>query len=277
MKRFILILLAALPVWSHAGPMVPPAELHRLGITPPEAIARHLDQLSLSAEQKTKVTEILETARTESPNLDAAIREHREELEATITNTPASLEAAEALLNELLHAENEAKRLQLRTILGLHNTLTPEQRVKAIEFARQDAELQPIIQAKMERIKAAVDALGHEPPRALEARGKAISILLEEGDPAEANRALDAAIADLGLDDTSAPVPVDFSQFDPGNIDLPVLEQRYHAVEEKLQGVLRLSTLRQMILAHESLEQAKATQDATAVGRILTWAEGVLK
>jgi len=59
-------------------------------------------------------------------------------------------------------------------------------------------------------------------------------------------------------------------------MELTVLEQRFHTVEEKIKTLVRLSTLRQMVQAHGALENAKAAQDATTVGRILTWAEGKL-
>jgi len=268
------LLLATLP--AAAGPNLPTADLLRLGVVPPEAITRHREQLNLSPEQDTKVRELFDKAKEEGPTLETAIQEERARLEAMVQNGSAPIEQAEAQLEALLNAEGAVKRLQLRTVLGMNAALSPEQRGKALGFAQKDAELEPIIKAKVERIKTAVDSLGCKPTPAIEERGQAIGKLLESGDPAEANKALDAAIADLGVDEPVSTEPIDFTQFDPGNTELTVLEQRFHTTEEKIKTLIRLPKLRQMLQAHQALEDAKASQDATAVGRILTWAEGSL-
>lgn len=272
MKPILLsLLLATLP--ASGGNKLPTTDLLRLGVVPPEAIPRHREQLALTPEQETKIQELFEKAKTESPILETAIEEERTRLEAMVQNASAPVEQATAQLDALLEAEGAVKRLQLRTILGMNAALSPEQRGKALEFAQKDAELEPIIKAKIDRLKAAVDSLGCRPTPAIEARGQAISKLMESGDPAEVNKALDAAIADLGVDDPVSTEPIDFSQIDPGNTELTVLEQRFATVEEKIKTVIRLSTLRQMLQAHGALENAKAAQDATTFGRILTWAE----
>ena len=275
MKPILLsLLLATLP--ASGGNKLPTTDLLRLGVVPPEAIPRHREQLALTPEQETKIQELFEKAKTESPILETAIEEERTRLEAMVQNASAPVEQATAQLDALLEAEGAVKRLQLRTILGMNAALSPEQRGKALEFAQKDAELEPIIKAKIDRLKAAVDSLGCRPTPAIEARGQAISKLMESGDPAEVNKALDAAIADLGVDDPVSTEPIDFSQIDPGNTELTVLEQRFATVEEKIKTVIRLSTLRQMLQAHGALENAKAAQDATTFGRILTWADGKL-
>jgi hypothetical protein len=111
----------------------------------------------------------------------------------------------------------------------------------------------------------------------LEVRGQKITGLLQSGDPAATDRELDQAIVDLGIEEAAQPVkPIDFSAFEPGNIELTALEERFHRVEEKVQGVVRLSTLRQLVQARDALDAARAAEDAVKAGCILTWAESVL-
>lgn len=64
---------------------------------------------------------------------------------------------------------------------------------------------------------------------------------------------------------------------EPGATDLATLEVRFRSVEEKVQRVIRLSTLRQFAQARDALEAAKAAEDAVTVGQVLSWAERVLQ
>ena len=63
------------------------------------------------------------------------------------------------------------------------------------------------------------------------------------------------------------------SKCDPGNVDLEELKQRLADVEVAAQSVISIPLMRQLLVARAALESAKAAQDATAVSRILTWAE----
>ena len=278
MKRILTI--ASFLTLSHlawAAPAVPTGDLLKLGVVPPETVARHLSALGLSPDQDSAIRELVKKAKSETSTLDTSIREYRDLLEEIVKQPAASIDEAEARLNKLLEAEASAKRLQLRTILGINAQLTGDQRAKALELARRDVELESVIKAKIDRIKSAVDAIGCKPTPAIEARGQAIRELTESGDLAEVDRALDKAIADLGIDEAAQPVkPVDFASYEPGNVELTALEERYRKVEEKVQGVIRLSTLRQLLQAKDALDTAKAAQDAVAAGSVLTWAESVL-
>ena len=275
---FLSLLAAlALPSFAPAAP-IPTGDLLRLGLLPPESVSRHLSRLSLQPDQEESLRQLMDTARQESPALETAIREYRDLLEEVIKNPATPIPEAETRLNKLLDAEADAKRLQLRTILGINAILTAEQRAQGLALAARDAALEPVIQAKVERIKAAVDGLGVKPTQAIEERGQAIREKIESGDLEAASAALDKAILDLGIDDTAAAVAtVDFSAQEPGATDLPTLETRFRSVEEKVQGVTRLSTLRQFLQARDALEAAKAAEDAVTAGQVLSWAESVLQ
>lgn len=275
-SKLILIALLSLALPALADPKVNAADLIRAKLAPPETLVRYLGNLGLTQEQKSEIESLLDKARSEAPALEATIQECRERLELTITAAAGPLTAAETQLDALLQAEGDLKRLQLRTIFGTNAALTPEQRQEAISLAKREMELRPVIEKKVARIKAAVDSLGCEPTQAIQQRGQAVSHLMETAPADEADRALDQIIADLGMDESVPPEEVDFSTFDPGDTDLAALEQRFSAVERKVQTLVRLSTLRQMMKAHQALENAKAAEDPVAAGRVLTWAESFL-
>jgi hypothetical protein len=100
--------------------------------------------------------------------------------------------------------------------------------------------------------------------------------LIRAGDLAMANKSLDQLIIDTGLDESGEGAVIDFSSQIPGDTDLEILKQRYEAVEVAAAGVISLPLLRQLIQGRDALELAKENEDASQVGRILTWAEGVL-
>jgi len=51
------------------------------------------------------------------------------------------------------------------------------------------------------------------------------------------------------------------------------LQDRFKVIEAKAQNVVSLPLMRKLLKAKDAFEQAKAAQDAVAVGRVLTWIE----
>lgn len=264
---FSLCAAAAVPV--------PQEDLFRLGLTPPESIRAHLEELDLDDGQRGGLVGLLDAAQKAMPALEVSVQEHGKALEAVVSSDSPNLEEAEAALDRLLEAEASVKRLQLRTILGVNGILKPEQRTKALEFARRDAENEAAALALAERFKIAFESLGIKPTEALQKGGDQIKQLLDERKFTEALKALEDAAKEVGLDEPAAEV-IDFGQFDSGDCDPNLLRERYEAVEERVQQVVRLTTLEQLVQARDELEAAKEAQDAVMVGRILTWAESAL-
>lgn len=275
MKRSIVLLLA-FALSASAQVKIPRDDLFRLGFTPPELLKIHLDDLSLDAGQRERATGLLEASATAMPALEATMKEQGQALETLVTSSTPNPDEAEKMLDRVLDAEAAIKRLQLRTILGLHGVLTPEQRTKALELAKRDVELEASARALAERIRTALDRLDVKPTQAIEERGDQIKPLLESGKFAAAMEALRAAAEDFGIDEPVSEEPLDFSKFDAGIIELAQLQRRYADVEQRIRRVVRIPLLRQLAQAHPELEAAKAAQDAVAVGRILTWAEATL-
>ncbi len=247
------------------------------GLVTPESLAAHRAALELTAEQESQLSQIYESAKAEADSLEAAIRSEEQELKDLLKTDSLSPEAADAQLQDLLEAEAKFKRLQLKTLVTLRSALTPEQLAKAIKLAGQNREetaaLESRIEAKADRLKAAFEELDLTPPIALEMRGTEIMEMVRRFELTEADQALDALMAETGIDEVGDTEPIDFSEQDPGDIDLEVLKQRYEKVTEAAEKVISLPLLRQLVKGRDALELAKQNEDATQVGRILTWAE----
>lgn len=271
-----LILFIATAACAVADTQIRRDDLFRLGFTPPELIKIHLDELGLDSAQREKFTKIIGETEASLPALQASVKEVGTALESAVTAASPDPGEAEAILNRLLAAEASVKRLQFRTILGIHSLLSPGQRAKALELAKKDVELEASTRELAERFRTAIDSLGVKPTQAIQERGDQIKPLLEAGKFAAALEALQAAAKEFGLDEPLADQSLDFSQYSPGITELTQLQQRYSDVEQRIQRVLHLPLLKQLVQAHAELESAKSAQDAVAVGRILTWAEGVL-
>lgn len=276
MKRFLLLFLC------FTSPLIAgPENWLEAGLLTPEMITSLKPELGLTKDQEEKMTTLVKEVMAEAEPVEKQVREHEKELTRLLRQPSTTAAEAEAALTPLLAAEAEVKKLRLRTLLALRDVLTPEQQAKAVTLApsrqgkRSSAEAQ--VKEKAQRLKTAVDALGVPPTQAMQARGQAIVSLMRAGDYDAANKALDQLILDSELDQTATVPAPDFSQVSPGDIDLTVLKQRYTDVEVAAQSVVSIPLVRRLIEAKTALEAAKIAEDAEQVGRILTWAEEILK
>lgn len=246
----------------------------------PETLTTHREALAFTPEQEAELTRVYESAKAEAAPLEEAVRTEQTSLEETLRATSLEPGAAEAKFAKLLEAENALKQLQFKTLLALRAVLTPEQIEKAVTLASRDtqanAPLMATIESKAQRLKAAFDSLEIKPGPVLESKGDHIRGLIESGNLADADAALDVLAKEVGIDEPIDEATIDFSQQSPGDTDLPVLESRFHNVETAVQDVIYLPHLRQLLQARDALEAAKSAEDAEGVGRVLTWAENLL-
>jgi Spy/CpxP family protein refolding chaperone len=247
----------------------------------PETLTAHRETLAFTAEQETELTRIYESAKAEAGPLEEAVRKEEAALTELLRGESLETGAAESNFSALLAAENQLKQLQFKTLLALRGVLTPEQLEKAAALESKDSQAKaPVmatIESKAQRLKAAFDSLEIKPGAVLESKGDHIRGLIESGDLAAADTALDALGKEVGIDEPVDESTIDFSQQSPGDTDLTVLESRFKKVETAVQGVMYLPHLRELLQAREALESAKAAEDAEGVGRVLTWAENLLE
>lgn len=255
------------------------------GLLHPDLIASVRDDLALTEDQQTKLNAQLSEARKQAEPLEQAVKEQQKTLNHLLRDSNTTADAASAQLTKLLEAEAVVKQLQLRTLIGIRDVLTPEQQQKAQKLAlpRMAAAaprggLESKVNEKAGKLRAAVEALGIPPTEAMKTRGGEIEQLIKGGQFAEADAALDKLIEDSHFKELEAEADkVDFSKFEPGSTDVETLRQRFEALQVAGQEIINLPLLREMLQAKEAFEAAKEAQDAEKVGRILTYAEGKLK
>jgi Spy/CpxP family protein refolding chaperone len=276
MKRLLLIFLCV------ASPLIAgPEAWLEAGLLTPEMIASVKPELGLTSDQESKMGVLAKEALAAAEPVEKQVRERERELTRLLRQPTSTAAEAEVALKTLLEAEAEVKHMRLRTLLALRDVLTPEQQEKAVKLTPGRRAKTTHAEARMKekalRLKTAVESLGVPPTQAMQERGEAIVALVRGGDYGAADQALDQLTADSGLDQAAEVTAPDFSQFSPGDTDLTVLKQRYTDVEVAAQTVVSIPLVRQLIEGKKALEAAKLAEDAEQVGRILTWAEELLK
>ena len=251
------------------------------GVLTPERLTELKKELNLSPDQQEKMQDIISAAREEGSPLENELRNEQRRFSGLLRQRETTPEAASLALADLLKAEAAVKQLQLRALLQLRDLLSLDQQKKALkltpEAAGRTEDLSLRVKQKAEKLRAAVESLGIKPTRAMSERGAQIERLIQEGQWAAAEAALDQLSRESGADEAESSEEIDFAPFEPGSTDLEELRLRYARVEEKAQQVISLPLVRQFLKAKAAFEAAKEAQDAEKVGRILTWAEKQLE
>jgi len=275
MKSILILLSTA--ILSFAGP---DAWLQS-GLVTPETITSLKSELDLTAEQEEKMQSIVTAERSEGEPLEKAVREQQKVLNDLLRNRETTTDSASAALTKLLEAEAPVKQLQLRALIQLRDVLTPEQQKNAVKLApgrvAKNDGIELRVKQKAEKLRAAVESLGVKPTNAMSERGAEIEAMIRAGDWKTADAAIDKLSQESGADEPETTAELDFAQFEPGNVDLEVLKERYQTVQDKGQSVISIPMVRQFLKAKEAFEAAKEAQDAEKIGRILTWAEQQLE
>ena len=252
------------------------------GLLHPDLIASMREKLALTEEQQTKLNSQLSDARAQAEPGIRLVQEQKKALNHLLQDPSTSADVAAAQLTKLLDAEAAIKQLQLRTLIGVRDVLTPEQlaQVKKLGPPKLAASggLEAKVKEKAGKLRAAVDAIGVPPTEAMKYRGEEIEKLIKSGQFAEANKELDELMEDSHFKELEAEVEkVDFAKFEPGSTDVETLRERFESVQVAGQEIISLPLLRELVQAKTAFEAAKEAQDADKVGRILTYVEGKLK
>ncbi len=274
--KLIITSLLAFTIIAHAGPEA----WFQHGLIMPETIATLKSELELTPDQESKMQAVVSGARASAESLEQAVKEQQKAFNEALRNRETSADAASASLSRLLEAEAPVKQLQLRTLIQLRDILTPDQQKKAMslapgKLAKKD-DLESSVKAKAEKLRAAVESLGIKATQAMTERGGEIEAMIRAGEWAQADKALDKLTLESGVNEPESTEELNFSNQDPGNVDLEVLKQRLADVQTRAQSIISLPLIRQFIKAKQALEEAKAAQNAELVGRILTWGESKL-
>jgi len=257
------------------------------GLLHPDLITSIRDELALTDEQQAKLSAQLEEARKQAAPLEKIVTMEQKALLKLLTTPDSSAETASAQLAKLIEAEAAVKQLQLRTLIGARDVLTPEQQQKARKLgppkmaaAGTGDSLEPKVTAKAQKLRTALETLGVPPTEAMKERGGEIEQLISRGQFAAADQALDKLIDDSHfkeLELEAEPEKIDFTKFEPGSTDIESLRERHQAVQDMGQQIISLPLIRELLQAKAAFEEAKAAQDAEQVGRILTFVESKLR
>lgn len=248
------------------------------GLLHPDLIASMRDELELTDDQQTKLTAQLGEAREVAEPLELEVKAQKKALHDLLKQPGTGADAAAARLAKLIEAEAAVKQLQLRTLIGVRDLLTPGQRQKARGLTPPKMAVKEDLEAGLDKkagqLRKALESLGIPPTEAMKERGDDIQALVKSGQFAAAAAALDRLIEDSHFKELEAePDEIDFTQFEPGSTDLDSLRERYEVVQVAGQQVISLPLVRELLQAKEAFEEAKAAQDAEKVGRILTFVE----
>jgi len=249
------------------------------GVLTPGMIEKLKSHLGLTNDQEAKMLAVLKDAKEKGSPAEAALRERHNELRLMLLDPAATAAAADELLSQVLEVEGKLKRLQVRTLFAACEMLTPEQRHQALQLAFSKPiagpdDLESQVRAKVARLQAAVRTLGADPTEGMKKRGEPIHAMIQAGDWRAADAALEMLIVDAGLDAPDEPATAeDFSSQAPGDTSLDALMARLESVKERAQEVVSIPTMRRLLQARDALNEAKASQNAVAAGRILTFAE----
>lgn len=125
----------------------------------PRMLDRMLDSVNASADQRTQITAIANSAQTDLKAIHAQGKTLREQSAALFTQPTVDARAAESLRQQMLAQHDQASKRTLQAMLEVSRVLTPEQRQS---LARKMAERRTM----MERHRGERESMeGGRPPR----------------------------------------------------------------------------------------------------------------
>lgn len=123
---------AAPPMAGHAGPGMTMFGGH--------GMARMLDQVNATAEQRSQIEQIAKAARADLQAQHESGRALREQAMQLFAQPTVDANAAEALRQQMLAQHDRASQRTMQAMLEVSRVLTPEQRQQLAERMKQRAE-----------------------------------------------------------------------------------------------------------------------------------------
>lgn len=120
MKKILIVLLIA------TSPAVA-QDVFKEHLYTPDLIFKYREKISLTEDQAAKIKEVYNNSTLTYNNFKWDLDARMIKLEETLNDPKVDIEKAENQLQEIVRLENEIKRMRLRTMLVIKNTLTEEQ------------------------------------------------------------------------------------------------------------------------------------------------------
>jgi Spy/CpxP family protein refolding chaperone len=130
MKVLLLAVGLGLVALAQAqGPMVEKGKVQiiKMGLYPPDLIMRHQQQLGITDEQRSTITEAVKVFQSEVAELQWNMQNGQQELQQAFRNYPVGSEEALAKAEGVLQMESDFKLAHFRLLIAIKNALTQEQ------------------------------------------------------------------------------------------------------------------------------------------------------
>jgi len=145
----------ATPAWAQPGPHHGGGEGGGMfggpGMMSPHAVDHMLDGLNATDAQRAKIKQIVQAAATDLKAQREQTRALHEKAMQIFTAPTVDAAAAESVRQQLLQQHDTASRRMLQAMLDTSNVLTPEQRAKLAERAKERAARMQERMQRMER------------------------------------------------------------------------------------------------------------------------------
>jgi Spy/CpxP family protein refolding chaperone len=175
---------------------------------PPDLVLLARDQIGLTQEQVAALRAHVEKAQPKTDELRAKLKSEITALSGLAKQDRVDEAALAAQFDKVLDIERELKQLHIGLLVAIKNQLTPEQRTRLREIAKDGGaklmeEARKRLTAKVERVKEDAQKLaasGRDPSMILQAMEEKFKPLIEAGKALEAEAVLDRALEQLKAD-----------------------------------------------------------------------------
>jgi Spy/CpxP family protein refolding chaperone len=127
---FFISLVLLIAIQAARAQQPPPQDPFGDSLFPPELVMQHQEEIGLTEEQKNFLKTESRKAALRFTELQWQLSDAAEKMAAVVKQPKVDEHQAIAMLDQVLDAEREIKRLQVSLVIRIKNNLTPEQQAK---------------------------------------------------------------------------------------------------------------------------------------------------
>ena len=127
---FFISLVLLIAIQPARAQQPPPQDPFGDSLFPPELVMQHQEEIGLTEEQKNFLKTESRKAALRFTELQWQLSDAAEKMAAVVKQPKVDEHQAIAMLDQVLDAEREIKRLQVSLVIRIKNNLTPEQQAK---------------------------------------------------------------------------------------------------------------------------------------------------
>ncbi|HWX40404.1 MAG TPA: periplasmic heavy metal sensor [Blastocatellia bacterium] len=127
---FFISLVLLIAIQPARAQQPPPQDPFGDSLFPPELVMQHQEEIGLTEEQKNFLKTESRKAALRFTELQWQLSDAAEKMAAVVKQPKVDEHQAIAMLDQVLDAEREIKRLQISLVIRIKNNLTPEQQAR---------------------------------------------------------------------------------------------------------------------------------------------------